>query len=485
MTVKTLIPTFVILAMMLCSPAVAQPASELLEKAIFAEQTVGNLDEAIGIYKQILDDAQANRALAARAQYRLASCYLKKGQDAEATEAFEKLIENYPDQEELITQARQEMPGRLVVGPVPWVDGEVLRMIMKLPTGMEIGTFAWTADRVTTDDGVDAWRVVTRRYIGLNGTQVVSGVVADAQTFRPISSWFEHSVLGNFHAEYTPVQVKVQSPGEDEVAVNEFDLTDTVYDNEQAVQLMRRLPLAVGYKTKLPIFVTFTGGKHLEVAMEVLEKETVTVPAGEFECYKVKLEIENVLSQSLWFSADANRYLVKLDAEGIVGELASITKNVAGEPVEYTDQRLGFTLSVPAGWYVYEFGEDKSQATKIHLVDPDGASLNVLNAGALELTQIDVTKPVREYAMDRVSRSQLRLKGYTVRPDSWVERSINSRSAVSFVADYLDKGKAMVEYRTYVLGEATLSRLRVHCKADRLDEIKPTIDQILSTFKVK
>ncbi len=485
MKTRIFTPIFVAFVMVLASTAIAQPASELLEKAIFAEQTVGDLDEAIGIYKQILDDAQANRALAARAQYRLASCYLKKGQDTEATEAFEKLIENYPDQEKLIAQARQEMPGRLVVGPVPWVDGEVLRMRMKLPTGMEIGTFAWTADKVTTDAGVDAWRVVTRRYIGLNGTQVVSGVVADAQTFRPISSWFNHSMMGDFHADYTPQQVVIQSPGEGEAAVNEFDLADTVYDNEQAVQLMRRLPLAVGYKTKLPIFVTFTGGKRIDVSMEVEEKETLTVPAGEFECFRVRLKIENVLNQSLWFSVDANRYLVKLDAEGIVGELDSITKNVAGEPVEYTDKRLGFTLSVPSGWYVYEFGEDKSQTTKIHLIDPDAAALMVLNAGALELTQIDVDKPVREYAQDRVSRSQLRLKGYTVRSDSWVEGTINGRSSVSFVADYVDKGKAMSEYRTYVLGEATLSRLRVHCEADRLDEIKPTIDQILSTFKAK
>ena len=96
MTTKKLIPTFLIVAMMLCSPAVAQPASELLEKAIFAEETVGNLDEAIGIYKQILDDAQANRALAARAQLRLAPCYMKKGLDAEATEAFENIDRELP-----------------------------------------------------------------------------------------------------------------------------------------------------------------------------------------------------------------------------------------------------------------------------------------------------------------------------------------------------------------------------------------------------
>lgn len=485
MKTRILTPILVAFVMVLASTAVAQPASELLEKAIFTEETVGDLDEAIEIYKQILGDAEANRALAARAQLRLAQCYIKKGLDTEAAEAFEKLIENYPDQKELVAQARQQMPGRLVVGPVPWEDGEVLRLRMKLPTGMEIGTFVWTANRVTTDDGVEAWRLKTHRYIALNGTQVISIVDADPETFRPLASRFDHPMLGETKAVYTPTTVQLSGTGRDENTENTLEFDELKYDNEQAVYLIRRLPLEVGYKTTLPIFVTFTGGKRLDVVMEVQDKEMVTVPAGDFECYKVDLLLENVMHQTLWFSADANRYLVKLSAEGIIGELASITKNVAGEPVEYTDKRLGFSLTVPAGWYIYEFGEDKSEATKIHLIDPDGAAMSVINAGALELTQIDVTKPVREYAQDRVSRAQLRLKGYTVRPDSWDERMINGRSAVSYVADYEDKGKAMVEYRTYVLGDATLSRLRVHCKADRLEEVKPTIDQILSTFKAK
>ena len=484
MKTRLFTPILVTFVMVLASTAIAEPASELLEKAIFTEETVGDLDAAIGIYKQILDDAQVNRNLAARAQYLLAKCYLKKGQDAEATEAFEKLIENYPDQKELIAEARKHMPGRMVIGPVPWKDGEVMRMKMTLPTGMEIGMFTWTVDKAKTDDGADAWHMQTNRYIALNGTQVVSFVDADPETFRPLASRFDHPLLGETNAIYTPTQVQLSGTGRGENTDNTVEFTQQNYDNEQAIYLIRRLPLEVGYKTTLPIFVTFTG-KRLDIPLEVLEKQTVTVPAGEFECYKVDLVLEKVMHQTLWFSADENRYLVKLNAEGIIGELASITTTVQDQPVEYHDQRLGFSLTAPAGWYVYEFGEDRPDATKIFLIDPDGAAMVVLNAGALELTRIDVDKPVRAYAQDEVSKSQQRREGYTVRPDSWVERSINGRSAVSFVADYIDKGKAMTEYRTYVLGDATLSRLRVFCESDRLDGIKPTIDQILSTFKAK
>ncbi len=484
MKTRTYMPVFMAAVMMLATSALAEPASEMLEKAIFAEETVGDLDAAIGIYKQILSDAEANRALAARAQFRLASCYLKKGQDTEATEAFEKLIENYPDQVELVAQARQEMPGRLVVGAVPWDDGEVMRMMMKLATGMELGTWAWTADRVVTDDGKDAWRMQTYRYIALNGTQVISVVQADPETFRPLTSRFDHPLLGETLAAYTPTEVHLSGTGRDENTDNAVEFDELMFDNEQAVYLIRRLPLEVGYKTTLPVFVTFTG-KRLEVPLEVLEKQTVTVPAGEFECYKVDLVVESVMHQTMWFSADANRYLVKINAGGLNGELVSVTEKMQGEPVEYHDRRLGFTLSAPEDWYIYEFGEDKSEATKIHLIDPDAAAMSVMNAASLELTEIDVDKPLREYAQDRVSIAQKRQEGYTVRPDSWVERSINGRSAVSYVADYLERGQVMVEYRTYVLGEATLSRLRVFSEADRHDEIKPKIDQILSTFKAK
>ena len=54
----------------------ADSPSELLEKGIFSEETKGDLDEAIKIYRQILADAKANRGFVAQAQYRLGQCLL-------------------------------------------------------------------------------------------------------------------------------------------------------------------------------------------------------------------------------------------------------------------------------------------------------------------------------------------------------------------------------------------------------------------------
>src|SRR3972149_3210728 len=94
-------------------PAAAATPSELLEKAIYTEETVGNLDEAMKLYEQVIAEGKAGQEAAAQAQYRLALCHLKKGQEAEAKAAFEKLFENYPNAKDLIAEARKRLPSAL------------------------------------------------------------------------------------------------------------------------------------------------------------------------------------------------------------------------------------------------------------------------------------------------------------------------------------------------------------------------------------
>lgn len=474
---------FVLVTALIASPVASQPASDLLEKAIFTEETVGDLDAAIGIYQQILSDAEVNRKAAAQAQYRLAMCYLKKGQEAQATEAFEKLIANYPEQTELIAAARQHMPGRLVVGPIPWDDGEILRLDLRLPAGLAIGMFSWNADRTKTADGADAWNVQTVRYITANGIQAKSEVVAEAEGFRPITSRFDHPMVGDFSASYSPNQVKI-TDGDENAAV-EIELHDVAFDNEQAVHLIRRLPLEVGYKTTLPIFVTFTGGKRIDVGLVVEGKEVLKVPAGEIECYRVVLEIENLLRQSLWYSADANRYLVKLEADGLVAELAAIEHRGASERVEFHDEKLGFSLSAPAGWYFYQPVKDDPVETEVHLIDPDALAFFFLDVDALDAAGIDVTRPIRELVEDQLGKIVKRRVGYTVRDSSWRERTINGRPAISYIADYLEGDTPMVEYRTAILGESVAANFSVRSETDLLGAVQPLLDKVAATFEAK
>ncbi len=51
------------------------PLPELLEKAIFTEETVGDLDAAIELYREIIAQAEASKPVVAEARFRLAWPY--------------------------------------------------------------------------------------------------------------------------------------------------------------------------------------------------------------------------------------------------------------------------------------------------------------------------------------------------------------------------------------------------------------------------
>ncbi len=82
------------------------PVPELLEQAIFTEETVGDLDAAMELYEQIVARTDADRSYGAQAQYRLALCLLKKGNSDDAVAALQKLAADFPKQELLVEQAR-------------------------------------------------------------------------------------------------------------------------------------------------------------------------------------------------------------------------------------------------------------------------------------------------------------------------------------------------------------------------------------------
>ena len=214
----------------------AQSPAELLEKAIYAEETVGDLDQAIQIYKQVVTDAQAAKASAAQAQYRLGQCLLKQKKTDEAMAAFSQVIENYPDQTEWVAKARQQVPEKpqLQLEPVPWQDGEFQQLTVKLGGGLKIGSFIWSVESASLD-GQDVWRMKTYRYILAGGdNRGLSVVDADKPSFRPIRSSFRHTLIGTTDAVYDfkSDEVTVTRPGTKDAPRHE-KMEQTYYDNEQ------------------------------------------------------------------------------------------------------------------------------------------------------------------------------------------------------------------------------------------------------------
>jgi len=126
-------------ALALSSPMAAQSGHELFQQALSKERAEGKLQEAIALYQRVVEVANADHGLAARALLQLGRCYETLG-NAEARTAYERLIARYPDQTDLVTQAKGRLaslvrtpsakpaPVTMTVRPLPDIgkDGELL-----------------------------------------------------------------------------------------------------------------------------------------------------------------------------------------------------------------------------------------------------------------------------------------------------------------------------------------------------------------------
>ena len=582
------------------SLAGAESPAAMLEKGIFAEETKGDLDAAIEIYKQIVEDAKAHRRYAAEAQFRLGVCHLKKQEKDKAIEAFRKVASEFPGETSIVAKARKELdrlganggrpplvvkttpagfadavspsvskisvtfdqamnekaccwlgndkapkrtgewsydaatktwsipvklePGKvysvdinvrgggafrntegalaphhvivfatkgadgkptplpddvvalaksrnarareaataggkaakksLKLNPAPWADGEVMRLRLNSPAGPEMGTLVYTADSIKTA-GKDVWRIQSFLLIPMVNHEQFTHVDAERDGFAPITGRTKNS-MGDFRAEYDALKVKLTTETGGEKTTRDFTLDQVAYDNEQALFLIRRMPLAVGYHGSFPIFPV-QGGTVVECRIEVTGKEKVTVPAGTVETYKTELsvwaETVKALQHQLWFSADKHHYLVKYDSGSAVMELTEVPatprKHVPGV---YDDKELGISLTTPAGWYFYRNPSPGTYKFDLRLLPPALKAWCLLTAA--ELGPLGLS--AREVAEGDVGALKGFFKGYTVRPDSWKDLKVSGMPAAHYIADYQDEKKDMVEYRTYILGKSAV-----------------------------
>jgi len=144
-------------------PGVAQTAAELLQKGIYTQDTAGDLDAAIEIYRQAVNMAGSQREVGAQAQYRLGQALLRKGDTAAAALEFEKLARDYPDQRDLIAKLGPTMPILRVAPPLPaatefdlskavTVQGEVTQVLWMNPRAwLKVNDSAGTAWSIMTD----------------------------------------------------------------------------------------------------------------------------------------------------------------------------------------------------------------------------------------------------------------------------------------------------------------------------------------------
>jgi hypothetical protein len=454
------------------------PLSDLLEKGIYAEETKGDLDGAIALYQQLIGDAKTNQRLAAQAQFRLGQCFLKKNRTAEATAAFQRLIKDFPDEKELIAKTRPHLPDALVLGPVPWPDGEELELTIKFANGADIGTMVYRA-RSAQFEGRKVWELGARMFAKAHS---FSRVETSSEDFRPIRSRWMHTMLGDATATYSRDEVVLKKVGDKEPKT--IAASGPIYDNEQAMHLMRRLPLAVGYKSTLPIFSSLSG-VVIPIGIEVKSTETIETKAGKWECFKVDLSLVN---QTFWFSTDPRRLVVRFAGGGVTADLTAIHQRKSGEPVRWQDAKLGVSLVAPSDWVIHlQEPDNEPDTTSVYLLDPEAlAESCMLRLHAMSKLGEAEKKSSRAWADAQLVKLTTHFAGAKVRPESWKELKVSGRAATSFVADYTDNQKQMTFRAVYALGTgANAEQFTLVAEAAKFDGVQPAFESIVNGYQAK
>lgn len=100
-----------------------QQAQKLLSEAVYQEEINGDLDEAIKIYRSVINQYPDNRDISAEALLHLGMCYEKLG-NQEAVKTYRHLVNNYPEQTNEVTIARERL-ARLI---------EIAREVSEIPS---------------------------------------------------------------------------------------------------------------------------------------------------------------------------------------------------------------------------------------------------------------------------------------------------------------------------------------------------------------
>jgi len=176
----------------------AQTAEELLPKAIQLEEVKGELEQAIEVYQTIVKDFPENRSIAAKAQFHIGLCYEKLG-FKEAQKAYQKVLDNYPEQQQEIALAKERLNKLLALQVSP-----LKPTFRKIRTPFSIPQ--WSESRLSPDgkilafgSGNDIWTVPIPGKVDPdlagepNKLQGASDVLGDGLSWSGDGNWIAFS----------------------------------------------------------------------------------------------------------------------------------------------------------------------------------------------------------------------------------------------------------------------------------------------------
>ena len=211
------------------------------------------------------------------------------------------------------------LPTQDIVASIPWTAQEELHYSLLNQNGDEVATGVHTIER----DG--AHFVLTTRYESPNGNSDTTTMTVDAATLKPISTDRQIDNDNPDDEDHIAVQYTqdgaliTTGKGDKQTGLS---VKEHAYDNDTSLFLWRTIAFAPGYQSSYITVITNQRAEQ-QVILRVPGKDTVTVPAGQFDAWRLEIVTSNA-RQIAWIADTPERPLVRYDnGRGTIFELTS------------------------------------------------------------------------------------------------------------------------------------------------------------------
>ena len=209
-TKRTASITLLLVLALTLSSAGQQSAQQLYKAGLYEEEVGGDLQKAIATYQALLKRFPDNREVAAKAQLRIGFCYEKMGAQ-EAEKAFQKVIDNYPEQSEAVRQAKDKLSALSSTRTSAGADELSLRQVWSGPQVDIMGAVSPDGRYLSFVDWTTGDLAIRDIAAGTNRRLTNKGTWAQSTEFALFSKWSPDSrqIVYQWHAKDEIFELRV------------------------------------------------------------------------------------------------------------------------------------------------------------------------------------------------------------------------------------------------------------------------------------
>lgn len=469
--------------------AAPQSLTQQLESAVYAEDVLGNLNQAKALYQQIIEAGNANRHIVASAMVRLGQCQLKEGDGTAASQTFAQIKANYADMTEIMAAVNElenvHSEDRLALLPVPWQDGEVLEYGLYDASGHPILFETHIMNHAGIADSGANWKKQTINLLtAVKGARYNEMLINDKS--NTMLSHFSKSLNDN------GVYIFKQS---DQIIIDNKVTKNKLTGNRDAdaldelsfLETLRRLPFHSDYKETFKVFSPNLLN-HLYTRVEVVnDHEEIAVPAGKFDARHVRIDWiyqnQKVNEVELWISKGPNAKLIRQVQQGNTLKLLEERSLQSDKATQY-QYKDEFTLEIPENWIIYDLSMKGSNEMLLVPTHIEAQKVASQITSKLEANVDWEKEGVELVAKWNIDWSEGFHQDFVVREDTRKKFTIQGLPAYSYVADFKAGNFDRVEYRIIFLDAPMVYQAFFLINKSDIEEIKPQVDAILNSLKI-